>query len=1658
MLKQIAVGVALAGCVWAEEMPPTVETWRCAEWAFDAQRDFAAGGGDAVRLDAVFTHAPSGREMRIPGFWDGGRTFRVRFAPPQAGAWTWRTECADEPSLGGRTGSFTARPYSGSLEVYRRGFVGIRPGDKHFTYADGTPFFYLGDTHWGLHAEEIDAPGPNAGDIKTDSHLGYIVRRRVEQGFTVLQSEPIGARFNVADGRVDAADIDGFRRADRYYRLIADAGLVHANAEFFFAAEMRLPLATNDVALARLSRYWVARFGAFPVMWTLGQEIDNDFYHEHGEQKAYSFANNPWVKVAEYMHACDAYAHPLSGHQENTGYTTVTGAGSSSPRRNGNGRSVFADKEVARRTGHSWWAVQWSPPLTGNAQAVLAQDYWKSERPAVNYEGRYCCLWTKDFGARAQGWISFLSGMCGYGYGAIDIWLYQSKYDIKKDSHDGVETITVADKLLPWSVSVEFESARQVGYMRRFFEKIPWWTLKPDFTGGSRFRPANGALHTCATDGDRLAVVYFHGRSTATGTLQGLRPNGAYTLAWFNPRTGESAAPIPVKADATGALALPDKADGQDWTALVQAAPASAAPQLKGDRFGNDQLAVRFEASTGWPIEVWVDGRKALEETRGDLRFDIQEDKGWASHRRDARVPQGVTQIDETTCRSRILAGPWQVDAYVRLLPKARAVRRWYVLEWRDDKPGKLRYFWTKTGQLACPDGKGGYSVPVRYPRIDVAATAFQEGRKDYSWQSPSPVLADDGRGHTVTWAIDELVDYADGGTCEVHQHAGACSVTAAFKCKGHVRKGQPQKIGDAWTVFGAGDRETALRNLPAWFRLVGQVPPPNRPAWLHHLVLYSLHPGGTIGSDCRDWGGFSAATAYLPKIREMGCNAVWLMPLEDVSIYCPRDYYKLQAGIGTPDDYKLFTKTARGLGMHVWQDCVPHGGRSEFPRAKAHPEWLAYNEDGTTLDYWCFDFNWPTWIDYMAKVVSFYTREYNLDGFRIDAVCGSHIPNWNPDIPYGRASFAQSQGGLAMQRALRKAVKDVNPDGANLAEAGDSIHGATSDAVYDFSLCYGILHNFFRTPPEMVVPRLSRWLHEQQLAEIPGQIRMRHLESHDALRAGLWYGNAAQRALMALIAWIPGIPLVYQEMEDGNFDAFREIFAIRAAYSELTTGSADYLSARAPAGVFACIRRGAKATSVPVINFNGARVKGVVTLPADVAREPVSIDLPAFGYTVLRFGDKATVPPGVAMPDRGAFAPPTARLVRIDGEAVTAPYRLEAVTNAAGVVWRVADFAGLDPAKVELVCRFDGAERWFAHTAEGSFENPYRVRHPKFNGKIGPIYRLPQGDNCLWDSRLHPFGLAAANRQVGATRGTAAWSVTPDAGTVRLLDRLGDDHALHLAVRSADGATLGVTFTRGAAAEALPSRAAATGDPRLTPLPGGWQFEEGGLRVHVQRNGALRGLWKKDAKGAWRSVLWSADIYTDVGYGYTWDRDSKSKKFEQSSDVEAYASFAREADGTLVLSFEGVLRNEQRFLKMRQPVAFRTVYRFGGDSFTLTEGVETAHLPKDGCGFLAFMASVDGLAGARFTDATGCVRTAERPSGHGRRLETRPSDAAAPVKEVVLTLRSGATLTLSNLRTTGNPPENVFFDGDNFFIDWMDCRPMPFKTNVLSTFTATVR
>ena len=733
--------------------------------------------------------------------------------------------------------------------------------------------------------------------------------------------------------------------------------------------------------------------------------------------------------------------------------------------------------------------------------------------------------------------------------------------------------------------------------------------------------------------------------------------------------------------------------------------PLRETPQ--GTLFGNDRLAVRLDPQTGWPGEVFCDGRCVVNAPESRQLFDIKQDDSWVTGGGTAIQSVDVQRLSADSIRCRMKAGDWRLDACVQLFPDQRMLRRWFEVTWQGSANTKIKGLWFQAGQLPLNE-TGNYFCPAQYPPKLTTAKELAAGHGTTNGRSPSPVIADSGNGWSALWILDESPDYSDRGSSGVFEGKDFVRVTQSFNMLGHMRQGEPQRVGDTWLWLQPNDSETALRRMGEWFRIVGQVPPVDRPDWLKRVILYSFHPGGTIGSQCRDLGGFQPATALLPHIRNLGCNAIWLMPLEDKSIYWPRDYYKFQEGLGTADDYKALTATAHALGMRVWQDCVPHGGSNEYPRAKEHPEWLAQNEDGSTLHYWCFDFNWPSWIDYMTGVVGFYTREYGLDGFRIDACGGSKIPNWNPEIPYARASHAQAQGGLAMQRALRQTVKSIRPDGANLAEVGASIHGTVSDSTYDFSLCYQVLHDFRKVPADVFVPRLRRWLHEQQCAEVPDLVRMRHLESHDSLRSALWYGARPQRALLALISWIHGIPMVYHEMEDGNYQIYRQIFHVRSHVPELNSGTSDYLSITAPDGVFACLRTGvvpeegtsawhadyawdttpgtAERASIVLVNLNGRTMRGPVSLPTHCLPEAirsatnvrdlltdenlpldtigetrlVTVTLPPFAYTVLRPASNPLPPlPPVATAKPQDVPPPSASTPAIPLEVTAQGSRL---------------------------------------------------------------------------------------------------------------------------------------------------------------------------------------------------------------------------------------------------------------------------------------------------------------------------------------------------------------------------------------------------------------
>ncbi len=100
-------------------------------------------------VDAVFT-GPDGNSVRVPAFWDGGGVWRFRYSSAVVGTHRFTTVCTDSSNreLNEVIGVIEVTPYSGGNPLYSRGGIQVAPDHRHFEYADGKPFFWLGDTWW----------------------------------------------------------------------------------------------------------------------------------------------------------------------------------------------------------------------------------------------------------------------------------------------------------------------------------------------------------------------------------------------------------------------------------------------------------------------------------------------------------------------------------------------------------------------------------------------------------------------------------------------------------------------------------------------------------------------------------------------------------------------------------------------------------------------------------------------------------------------------------------------------------------------------------------------------------------------------------------------------------------------------------------------------------------------------------------------------------------------------------------------------------------------------------------------------------------------------------------------------------------------------------------------------------------------------------------------------------------------------------------------------------------------------------------------------------------------------------------------------------------------------------------------------------------------
>ena len=128
--------------------PADIHVWQMQEFTLKAQKNYENCYTEVTCW--VDLKGPN-FSKRIYGFWDGGNDFVVRMVATEPGKWQWQSGSnqPDDSGLNGRTGEFLAVAWTQEEKLKnpnRRGFVRPSANGHALQYADGTPFFMVGDT------------------------------------------------------------------------------------------------------------------------------------------------------------------------------------------------------------------------------------------------------------------------------------------------------------------------------------------------------------------------------------------------------------------------------------------------------------------------------------------------------------------------------------------------------------------------------------------------------------------------------------------------------------------------------------------------------------------------------------------------------------------------------------------------------------------------------------------------------------------------------------------------------------------------------------------------------------------------------------------------------------------------------------------------------------------------------------------------------------------------------------------------------------------------------------------------------------------------------------------------------------------------------------------------------------------------------------------------------------------------------------------------------------------------------------------------------------------------------------------------------------------------------------------------------------------------
>jgi Domain of unknown function (DUF5060)/Domain of unknown function (DUF5605)/Protein of unknown function (DUF4038) len=279
-----------------------VEQWNF----FEITLQGPSSGNPFVEIEFSAELSNSHRTVRVPGFYDGEGTYKVRFMPDILGTWTYKTS-SNRTELAGKSGRFECI----AAQPGNRGPVQVA-STWHFAYADGSTYVPIGTTCYAW-THQGDTLEEQTIETLRSAPFNKLRMCIFPKSYAYNQNEPQFYPFpRNSDGSNNYSRFNPefFRHLEkrlaqlRDLQIEADLILFHPYDRWGYS---NMPPEADD----RYLKYVVARLSAFRnVWWSIANEFD----------LVKTKKLSDWDRYFHVVQQQDPYGHLRSIHHSKTMY------------------------------------------------------------------------------------------------------------------------------------------------------------------------------------------------------------------------------------------------------------------------------------------------------------------------------------------------------------------------------------------------------------------------------------------------------------------------------------------------------------------------------------------------------------------------------------------------------------------------------------------------------------------------------------------------------------------------------------------------------------------------------------------------------------------------------------------------------------------------------------------------------------------------------------------------------------------------------------------------------------------------------------------------------------------------------------------------------------------------------------------------------------------------------------------------------------------------------------------------------------------------------------------------------------------------------------------------------------------------------------------